>query len=1696
MLPQRGLRDCFAGEYIRSSAVVGAVVAADAMMSGGDGQPETLGGVTVTLGGEHAMGESAETDMNGGFAFTGLRAGTYTVTISGFPEDVSFETVSMDIEVEVGDVGQADFTGHFIRTSAVAGQVIIEGEGLQGVTVTLAGGPADESYTAMTDAEGMYSFAELRPGSYTISISDFDSRDYEFASTSQDVSVNLDETGTVSFTGVLLRTSGIAGRVSVEGMGLDSIMVTLSGAADRSSMTDASGQYAFAGLAAGDYTVSIMVESNAYVFESMSMDVAVGDDESAIVNFEGAHARTASVSGMAFIDELMKNDMFDEGEAPLAHAGLPVALVGPGVNEQRIGATDANGQFSFTGLRSGAYQLVVLLDATVGAALAAADLAYGGPGAGYEMNLGVGEAASQAVPFDITHTTINVAVTLKGGDHRGMPIPGATVDFFSDAAGETKIGSGTTEVGEHGVYTSVKVARAGTSDNTVHMAVSADGYFVDPTADMQAVTWNPQSFTHPAPGSDPAAVLNDADIVNLNVDVSVSGATVTTEFGGGDALAGWAISVMAGEDALAGAPEKLDEDGNASFMTAVTPDALPATFTIALAEDQDDELDGGESYEGTTATYVHTGLTLAGTQDAGAIEARYTTQTLMVSVYHEVDQVPGFTGNIGTGDASTTCFAYDDDDECITGVELELRHATSSNRRGTIDPDVWRWDTSGSDRTVWVDKGVYTFRHLPTDHNIFVLADGIGHVEIAHSDNLAAYENRDDNGIMGSAFGPEGGFGHTVSLCPLTSVDPTDQDFGDCGSFGFVLTHTVAAHVKKMIVQKDSDDGFRDERAINVTGVELGFTPVTGKNIAGEADAITTLKDAARSTGEGSGSSTWDDEVDERQDLYFGRMAEGVYGFSLSSDWSAVHDGTPIGKEFRVRDGAVADITDLTGADGPFRPDDEEGIYIEVRPTTGTLYGIVLDEADDPLEEVEVTVNGVTVETDIDGRYIVPDFSRVASRASRTGGKLYVSFSLDGYDTQTDDPNNSRSSRRYQITDADGEKDGIDFEANDPVRLDVVLKESAMLATLTGTVTDKDGEPVSGVDLTVTNEDGKDVLHNRQWLSSIGAYCTVGEGDAAMNCRRTGDDGTYEMLVRVTEDDEDYTITPSKNRYYFDNTDEVERLESGDEEDGVDFEALRQSRIRGAVKDADDADADGVGGVMVTATAQGKDRNGNSVYIGRDETNDNGRFTIWVDGDERYDIAAMKDGYSIDPPKDGDHLGLRVDDNETHDIGTFTATPVTVPPSTDATLSSLTVTPGVLKPDPFDPETMAYTATVGYNVTSTRIAAMATSSAAMVKIAVDDDEEMGTGGASMDVDLEVGDATVTITVDPADDAADEMQYTVVVTRSANKPSAPQNLEATSPSSGALTVTWEPPSNAAGFTGYETKIGNGAWTPNTGTASGGSLEITDGLTNGVPETISVRTVTSEDDGEGGTTVTPGASASITAAPWPAVSTLTFLPASISEGDDPDTDAAEDSTQLTITVDASAFEDFDVMLTVVDEDHAGMVTFPGTATIRRGQTTATVVVEAVDNEKDAGADDLTVQLEATMVPAEAAERPPVEAATGVTITDDDEAPSAPGTVTVARDGTTNNYVVGWAAAQTWGTGSEASRKFQYRFSAAASFTEADGWTDVAADRRAVTVKLTPPEAGGTDITYNIQVRAVTDAGESEPGTASQPVSPPAS
>ncbi len=1097
-----------------------------------DAQPDVLAGVTVTLTGDHAMAEPQQTDMStGGYAFTGLRAGTYTVEISGFPEDVAFDEVSMTVEVGVGDVGKANFEGAYIRTSAVEGRVIIEGEGLAGVMVTLVGGPGNDSYTKMTGANGEFTFTELRPGDYQVSISGYDAEDYEFASNSHDVSVDLDETETVSFTGVLLRTSGISGRVGVPGMGLPDIAVTLSGAADESAMTDASGQYAFSGLAAGDYTVSIAVTSDAYVFESMSSDVTLGDDDSQIVNFEGAHATTASVSGMLFLDELDKNNEHDAGEYPLAQAGIPLALVGPGVNDQRLSATNAAGQFLFPGLRAGSYQLIVPINAQVAAALAANDIAYGGPAVGYGFDLAVGEPKTQAVPFDITHTTVSFSVSLRSGEETGDALPGASVSLYG--AGNAMVGSGMT--GDDGSVL-IKVDRSRTSGNMVNAGVSAEGY--DVADGMTAVSWNPQMFA--------TAGANENDIVNLNVNVNISGATVMTDYGGGVALDGWAISVMSGEDAVAGAPTALGSDGNAAFTTSVA--TVPASFSFAVADDQDDELDGGEMYESSGGMYTHDGLSLAGTaMDADPIVVTYTTQTLLVYVHHERDQVYGYTGNVLGGDERMSDL-----------VDIEVRHVSGNDGRRTSAIPTEDWDARANATD---SKGVYTFAHLPADMDIVVRADPRDSYMLLDLDRLDTYRNFgiEENGVMGGAFGAMGGWGHTVALCPLTEVEPTGQDFGKCGSFAVVSTHDVSAEVSRNSV-KTSGTTFSTSSGASVKDITVSLTPVEGKNLAGVRRSFTTASSNDPTT-----------DIDERRAHDFGTMAAGAYKLGLPDGWMGM-DGSG---------------NSATGALSPLAGD----LELDVTPSTATLYGFVRNSDGFGLENVTVTVNGMTATTDDEGRYIVSGISAVR-------GQIFVNTARAGYPaTKPDSTNNANT-------------EVPEFAANTTAQHNFTLRGANNTVAITGLVTESGtGTPIKGVLIKV---DG------------------VAPLNAGSNGKlTTGDDGSYTAVVATQPfDDPLVNVSASKTGYHF--LPESFPVPAIAGSNGTaNFEGRKATEIVGRVT------APGGGRPLSEVTVTAYDRDGDEL----DEvtTSETGTFSVFVptlSGSVNLDAKPRDDYTRFDPNYD------------------------------------------------------------------------------------------------------------------------------------------------------------------------------------------------------------------------------------------------------------------------------------------------------------------------------------------------------------------------------------------------------------------------------------------------------------------------------
>ncbi len=1203
-----------------------------------------LSGVTVTLSG--VSNATTTTDASGQYAFTGLRMGNYSVEISGFDNDeIGFSATASAVAVGVGESKVVSFDGTYLRTAGIQGQVSVEGEGLSGVTVSLTGGPDATDMTTTTDASGQYSFAKLRAGDYAVGISGYNTKDYEFEVTSQNVTVALGETATVPFEGTLLRTAGISGRVFVAGVGHPGVTVTLSGGdleADMTAETDDAGVYAFSGLAAGDYSVAISgYDDEAYVFDETSKDVTVADDEAAIVNFEGSHATTASISGMLYVDEGTNNDMMDEGETPFAAAGVPVTLVGPGVHDLNTALTNEMGQFMFSELRSGAYQLVVQIPDAVAGLMP--DYAYGGPSEGYAIPLAVGQAATQNVPMDITHQTVSFSATLRSGETAGAAIPDATVTLYRDMDGEFKITDG--ETGDDGMA-AIRFARTrgedGNAATTVYASVATDDY--DVADGMETVEFNAQ-----VPMS---AAANAGDILNLTADVSFSGATITTDAGGGDALAGWAVSVMMGEGDDAAAvegddvPEELDDMGMASFMRTVdAADDLPVTYTFALAEDQDDKLDGGETVEtDDPIEYVHDGLSLKGTMDLGTLEARYTTQSIMVYVHHDRDQVKGYTGNILGED-------YRDD----SMVNISVRHVDKDNgRHMQFAADVWK-DTPKKTRH-HLGPGIIKFTGVPADANVVVKAakdtfDIIvlgSNPEYGHNDEIHAYRNLEENGVEGGAFGDQGGFSSTVSLCPLKDTEPTGQFHGQCATFAYVETFKVSGTVTKRAV-KMANTGAADQDFVGagnfdpvvnantntadedpgtpVDGKTVTVTPVDGRNLAGEEmDATTAKKDNSKTK-----------TVNETFEFDFGKLAEGHYAIDVPARWET-HVGAlrPVadGKEYH-HEGAAATL--------------------DVKPATGYVYGKLWKKEGEAYFGVEgLTVkvkftdpatgkaDSVSTVTDDHGRYILEGYyaTGTASAAGGEGDHKYAKDDPIATVTISKDGDYKPVSKKVR------------FAKNDPVRLDARVAVPGETATISGTVTDTDDNPLAGVQILVDGE----------------APANAATSGANKGMVVTKSDGTYTADVDVSGFGEYETKTvkvraqmPSKTprtkwRTFVPNDLPAVIGRTINDPDNVDFEGRLNGIVTGQIVRPGGSNQGPMQGVTVTATPS------DATYANSDKvvTGTNGTFSLSVSPQlVAYTITAtyevVKDGSDIatnPAEKDADTLRYAFDypgpnDNQT-----------------------------------------------------------------------------------------------------------------------------------------------------------------------------------------------------------------------------------------------------------------------------------------------------------------------------------------------------------------------------------------------------------------------------------------------------------------
>ena len=102
----------FQGNFIRTAAIAGTVTSRD----------QGLAGITVRLEGVETR--TTQTDGAGEFRFSALRAGSYSVEISGFPASVGFPTPRTEVELAAGQTHVATFEGVPELTASVVIQSI------------------------------------------------------------------------------------------------------------------------------------------------------------------------------------------------------------------------------------------------------------------------------------------------------------------------------------------------------------------------------------------------------------------------------------------------------------------------------------------------------------------------------------------------------------------------------------------------------------------------------------------------------------------------------------------------------------------------------------------------------------------------------------------------------------------------------------------------------------------------------------------------------------------------------------------------------------------------------------------------------------------------------------------------------------------------------------------------------------------------------------------------------------------------------------------------------------------------------------------------------------------------------------------------------------------------------------------------------------------------------------------------------------------------------------------------------------------------------------------------------------------------------------------------------------------------------------------------------------------------------------
>jgi uncharacterized repeat protein (TIGR01451 family) len=424
---------------------------------------------------------------------------TFAVTVAGPPSSVTQidNTVTITDDGTNGPEPEPDDNTDTDSTP-VAGASIgdrvwndVDGDGVQdpgetgvsGVTVELLDSGAVVIGTTTTDGSGLYTFAGLAPGDYSVRVT---APTGVGTTTPTTVPVTLSVGQAVDTVDFGLRRATIGDRLwdDLDGDGVQDpgepgvagVTVELldnGGAAVASTTTNASGDFAFGDLLAGDYELRFVAPAGrVFAVPNAGVDDAVDSDAAVLTGRTGVFTLTAgqvdtsrdaglvtpsSLAGVVFSD-LDEDGTQDPGEPGIA--GVTVTLTGTddlGTPVNLVGATGADGTWSFTNLRPGTYTVTETQPAgffdgidtagTAGGSAAVNDVVSGivlAPG-----TAATGYAFAELAPASVGDRVWRDADGDGVDDPGEAGLPGVTVTLLRDVDGdgtyETTVGTDTTD---------------------------------------------------------------------------------------------------------------------------------------------------------------------------------------------------------------------------------------------------------------------------------------------------------------------------------------------------------------------------------------------------------------------------------------------------------------------------------------------------------------------------------------------------------------------------------------------------------------------------------------------------------------------------------------------------------------------------------------------------------------------------------------------------------------------------------------------------------------------------------------------------------------------------------------------------------------------------------------------------------------------------------------------------------------------------------------------------------------------------------------------------------------------------------------------------------------------------------------------------------------------------------------------------